>query len=79
AKSKKPRVKQYFADAYSSWQRGTNENINKMIRRFLPKGKSFKGLTNEEVERIERWINNYPRKMFGFKSSNEIYAEYMAA
>jgi IS30 family transposase len=78
-KSKKPRVKQYYADAYSSWQRGTNENINKMIRRFLPKGQSFKGLTNEEVERIERWINNYPRKMFGFKSSNEIYSEYIAA
>jgi len=78
-KSKKPRVKQYFADAYSSWQRGTNENINKMIRRFLPKGKSFKNLTKQEVERIERWINNYPRKMFGFKSSNEIYEEYMAA
>jgi len=78
-KSKKARVKQYFADAYSSWQRGTNENINKMIRRFLPKGKSFKNLTKQEVERIERWINNYPRKIFGFKSSNEIYEEYIAA
>ena len=78
-RSKKKRARQYFADAYSSWQRGTNENINKMIRRFLPKGKSFKDLNPDEVKRIERWINDYPRKMFGFKSSNEIYEEYLAA
>ncbi len=58
---------------YCSWQRGTNENINKMIRRFLPKGKSFKGLSSEEVARIESWINNYPRKQFNFKSANDIY------
>jgi len=75
--SKKARTKQYFANAYSSWQRGTNENINKMIRRFLPKGMSFKNLTQKEVKRIENWINNYPRKMFGFKSSNEVYKERM--
>lgn len=78
-KIKIPRTKQYYADAYSSWQRGTNENINKMIRRFLPKGKSFKALTNLEVSRIEEWINNYPRKMFGFKSANEVYEKKLAA
>lgn len=78
-RSKKPRTRQYYADAYSSWQRGTNENINKMIRRFLPKEKSFKDLTETEVSRIEEWINNYPRKMFGFKSANEIYKEKISA
>ncbi len=75
--SKKERTSQYFADAYSSWQRGTNENINKMIRRFLPKGTSFKNLTKEEVKRIERWINNYPRKILKFKTSEEYYEEEM--
>ena len=75
--SKKARTSQYFADAYCSWQRGTNENINKMIRRFLPKGTSFKGLTQEEVKRIEKWINNYPRKIFKFKTSEEYYKEEM--
>ena len=73
--SKKKRTNQYFADAYSSWQRGTNENINKMIRRFLPKGISFKNLTQEEVKRIEKWINNYPRKILKFKTSEEYYRE----
>jgi len=77
--SKIKRTTQYYADAYSSWQRGTNENINKMIRRFLPKGTSFKNLTKEEVQRIEKWINNYPRKMFSFKTSDEIYAEELIA
>ena len=73
--SKKARTSQYFADAYSSWQRGTNENINKMIRRFLPKGTSFKGLKQEDVKRIEKWINQYPRKILKFKTSEEYYQE----
>lgn len=73
--SKKARTSQYYADAYSSWQRGTNENINKMIRRFLPKGTSFKGLKQEDVKRIEKWINQYPRKILKFKTSEEYYQE----
>ena len=74
-KNSPPRTTQYYADAYSSWQRGTNENINKMIRRFLPKGTSFKDLTEEKVKIIEKWINNYPRKILGFKTSEEFYQE----
>ena len=77
--SKKKRTNQYFADAYSSWQRGTNENINKMIRRFLPKKTSFKGLKQEDVKKIEKWINNYPRKIFKFKTSEEYYQEEIKA
>ena len=73
--SKKARTTQYYADAYSSWQRGTNENINKMIRRFLPKGTSFKGLKQKDVKRIEKWINQYPRKILKFKTSEEYYKE----
>jgi IS30 family transposase len=76
--SKVPRTRQYLAEAYCAWQRGTNENINKMIRIFLPKGTSFKGLTNDKVQEIEDFINTYPRKMFGFKSANQVY-EDMAA
>lgn len=76
-KSKKLRTNQYFANAYCSWQRGSNENQNKLIRRFLPKGTSFKNLTSSDVKKIENWMNDYPRKMFNFKSPNEIYNEYL--
>ena len=68
-----PRTKKYFCDAYCSWQRGSNENLNRMIRRFLPKGNSFKEVTRNQVKRIQKFINNYPRKMFNFKSANEIF------
>lgn len=68
-----PRTKQYYCDAYCSWQRGTNENINKMIRRFLPKGISFKRLSRNKVKRIQEFINTYPRKIFEFKTAREIF------
>jgi IS30 family transposase len=50
-----------------------------MIRRFLPKGTSFKGLKQEDVKRIEKWINQYPRKIFKFKTSEEYYKEELKA
>ena len=59
-----------YADAYSSWERGTNENHNRMIRRFLPKG--TRKTTANAVARIEMWMNNYPRKMFDYRSPNEM-------
>jgi len=46
-----------------------------MIRRVISKRTSFDNLKQKEIKVIERWINNYPRKIFGFKSSNEIYNE----
>jgi IS30 family transposase len=72
------RVKVYYAHPYSSWERGTNENINKMIRRFIPKGSDIGIITQAEIKRIERWINNYPRRIFGYQSANEI-AKQMSA
>jgi IS30 family transposase len=60
----------YYAHAYVSSERGTNENHNRMIRRHLPKG--TRKTTPEEVANIEHWINIYPRKMFNYKSSLEM-------
>jgi transposase, IS30 family len=56
----------YYAHAYASWERGTNENNNRMIRRFLPKG-TVK-TTVQAVAHIEKWMNNYPRQLFNYKS-----------
>jgi transposase, IS30 family len=68
------RVSVYYAHPYSSWERGTNENINKLIRRFIPKGSSIDDYTDEDIQRIEHWINNYPRRIFGYRSSNDMAA-----
>lgn len=49
------------------------QNNNKLIRRFIPKGMDTTGITEEEIKRIEEWINSYPRKLFNGRSSNEMY------
>lgn len=68
---KQERTVVYYCHPYSAWERGTNENINKMIRRFIPKGSDIEVFTEKAIQRIEDWINNYPRKIFNFFSSNE--------
>jgi len=62
----------YYAHPYSSWERGSNENGNKILRRFVPKGTNIGKLTVKELQRIEDWVNNYPRRMFGYKTANEM-------
>ena len=63
----------YYAHPYSSWERGSNENANRLIRRFIPKGSNIDKYSDAEIKEIEDWINNYPRKIFGYKTANEIY------
>jgi len=64
----------YYAHPYSSWERGSNENGNRILRRFVPKGTDIGKLTQTELQRIEDWVNNYPRKILGYKSANQIAA-----
>ncbi|CVV88294.1 IS1239 transposase [Streptococcus pneumoniae] len=59
----------YYAHPYASWERGTNENHNRLIHRWLPKG--TKKMTPKEVAFIEKWINNYPKKCLDYKSPRE--------
>ena len=66
------RVTIYFAHAYSAWERGSNENSNKIIRRFVPKGKNILYFSKKEIKQIERWMNNYPRKILGYKSAKQM-------
>ena len=63
----------YYCHAYSSCERGTNENINRMIRRQFPKGTDFDKVTAAEVKHVETWLNNYPREILGFMSSAEAF------
>ena len=61
----------YFAHAYSSWERGTNENHNRMIRRFVPKGYDIGGFSDQEIQAVEDWMNNYPRRILGYNTPNQ--------
>lgn len=63
----------YFCNAYHSWEKGMVENINGLIRRFLPKGTNFDNITDEQIKKIENWINNRSMKILGWKSPNEIF------
>lgn len=69
----------YFADPYSSWQRGLNEHINGLFRRFFPKGTDFNLVTDEEIARVEHIINTRPRAVLGFKTPNEVLLEHLMA
>ena len=62
----------YYAHPYCSGERGTNENNNRLIRRFIPKGTDMTNIKVSKIKEIEDWINNYPRAMFDYKSSNMI-------
>ena len=71
----KQRTTTYFAHAYSAWERGSNENSNRIIRRFIPKGEDIANFSKSDISKIERWINNYPRRILGYKSSKQIVKE----
>ena len=73
------RTKLYYCHPYSAYERGTNENINKLIRRFLPKGTNFEDLTDERVAQIEEWVNSYPRRIFDYTSAGAMFQKVMAA
>lgn len=76
-RTKNPRTKVYYCHPYSSWERGSNENANAIIRRFIPKGTPIENYSAKEVQQIEDWINNYPRKILGFRCSNDLFMEYL--
>jgi IS30 family transposase len=78
-RNKGQRTKVYYAHPYSAWERGTNENINRMIRRFVPKGCDIAAFGNKEILRIQHWINNYPRRILGGISANMAVEKYFAA
>ena len=75
---KKARTQIYYAHPYRSGERRSNENGNRLKRRFIPKGIDITPISEEFIQKIEDWINNYPRAMFKYKSTNEILSEMCA-
>jgi transposase, IS30 family len=63
----------YFARPYASWERGTNENTNGLLRQFFPKQHDFNSITNEEIESAIHLLNNRPRKCLGWLTPNEVF------
>lgn len=63
----------YFAHPYSSWERGTNENTNGLIRRFFPKRTNFNNVTEKQLKIVQEKLNNRPRKVLGYRTPNEVF------
>ena len=72
------RTEVYFCHPYSSYERGSNENNNILIRRWFPKGTDFGTVTHKQVQAVEDWMNNYPRGQFDFKTSGQLFDAEMA-
>jgi transposase, IS30 family len=67
----------YFARPYRSWQRGTNENTNGLLRQFFPKGTDFTRISHQAVARAEALLNERPRKRLDYKTPAEVFAKHV--
>jgi IS30 family transposase len=67
----------YFAHPYHSWERGANENLNGLIRQYIPKKTDFDTLTNDYIKWVENELNNRPRKRHNFRTPNNIYNQFL--
>ena len=76
--SKELNTQVYFAEPYSPWERGLNENTNGLIRRFYPKGTDFTKVTERELIKVQYLLNERPRKVLGFKTPKEVFIEDLA-
>ena len=68
----------YFTHPYSSWERGTNERHNGLIRRFLPKGCPMRDVSRLQIKRIENWMNQLPRKILGYQTPKQAFLDETA-
>jgi IS30 family transposase len=67
----------YFADPYSSWQRGGNENANQWLRYYFPKRTNFRTIQPDELKAVEWELNNRPRKRLNFKTPQEVFSQFL--
>jgi IS30 family transposase len=74
-----PRTSIFYAHPYASWERGTNENTNRIVRRFVAKGRKIESLTRCTIRAVEDWINQYPRQIIDFHSSQQCFDKELEA
>ena len=70
-------LKVYFADPYAPWQRGTNENTNRLLRQYFPKGTDFRKVTQRQVQKAVHALNHRPRKRLNYKTPHEVFTKNM--
>lgn len=71
------RTRVFYCHPYSAYERGTNENSNRLIRRWFPKGTDFTKIPNKEIKRVEEWMNNYPRGIFNYHTAREKFEKHL--
>ena len=72
------RTSTYYCHPYCSSERGSNERLNREIRRLVPKGTDLSKYTVADVKKIERWVNTYPRMILGFATSEELFTQHLS-
>ena len=73
--AQKSQIKVYFTHPQSPWERGTNENTNGLVRQFFPKGTDFNRVAVKEIKRVEKLLNQRPRKTLGWKTPEKVFRE----
>ena len=68
----------YFARPFASWERGSNENFNGLLRQYVPKKRAMESITDEEIRMIENRLNNRPRKRLGFRTPSEVFHQSLS-
>ena len=76
--STKNRTNLFYCHPYSSWERGTNERLNREIRRLIPKSSDLSKYSNKDISNVESWVNNYPRQVLNYSSSAEVFNYYLS-
>jgi len=69
------RTNTYFCHPYSAFERGSNENQNRFIRRWYPKGTDFSKVKVQEIKEMNAWMNDYPRKLHNWRSAAALFDE----